>query len=490
MPTKRTPHSRRSPLPPRAFDRSSGRRSHGGRGAHARGGQRSCVAAHTIESVGGAASATPTKRRTARSQALDKTLVSIPTQHGPFDLSRRHFLIGAAGVAAVAAVGAGGSFIADQLKSRDDIDVLDVPEEAVSVSNDFAEVDVDANMALVGSFELPYGTMVWANSDSVAVCLVPGETSSPLSTVQLLWLGSGVTSTVLETAIGQDEGFCIYDARGTESGLVWVEADILEGTWRVYTAKLADGMLQDAVVADERSVADWETPQVAAVGEKAYWQVLPQTDGEHRADASELRACTMGGSDAHTVFESNGRMCTPPYPTESGIVITPRANASGVYYQLTYIDSDSESVMDTMTLPASMRPLEAAYGATGFAFSFDAIYNYGGGIAQLGTYTPLVDTREGDYSAAPWFRYARTPTAPPAWCGKFFVVKATSYVVCVDLATKSYCGLGVENGAEDYGDYLATTGTHNVIVSYSNIDNDPIEGEARTCCLVRVWSPV
>ena len=34
-----------------------------------------------------------------------------------------------------------------------------------------------------------------------------------------------------------------------------------------------------------------------------------------------------------------------------------------------------------------MKPLEAGYGNTGFMFSFDAGYQYGGGIASIGTYT-------------------------------------------------------------------------------------------------------
>ena len=58
--------------------------------------------------------------------------------------------------------------------------------------------------------------------------------------------------------------------------------------------------------------------------------------------------------------------------------------------------------------PTSMRPLEAGCSNTGFMFSFDAGYQYGDGIASIGTYTPAsAVTDNGDYSNAPWFRFNR-----------------------------------------------------------------------------------
>lgn len=493
MPTKRTPHSRRNPRPPRAFSRSAGAspaRSASKGGVFSKRGR--SVRSSQPVTIGSHASASPTKRETDRSRALNKTVVSIPTEHGTFDLTRRHFVMGAVGVAAIAAVGVGASAIADHLdaSSADDVTVLQVPEAAVTTNDGLTEAEADANMALVGSFELTYGTQVWACGDDVAACLVPGETSTPLSTVDLLWLGSGTTQTVLSAAVGQDEGYSIYDARATASGVVWVEADILEGTWRVYAAALSNGTLQTPNVLDERSVADWETPQIAAVESTAYWQVLPQTDGSYATEASALRAADMASGATRTVYESYGRMATPPYATAEGVVITPRANTSGVNYQLTLIEADTDAVLDTMVLPQSMKPLEAGYGDTGFMFSFDAIYNYGDGISQLGTYVPLTDASGSDYSAAPWFRYGRNPSAPPAWCGRFLMVKSITSVVGVDLSAGTYFSLGVESGADDYGDYLASTGSNGTVVTYSNIDSDPLDGEARTCCLVRVWSPL
>ena len=70
------------------------------------------------------------------------------------------------------------------------------------------------------------------------------------------------------------------------------------------------------------------------------------------------------------------------------------------------------------------------------------------------------------------------------------MVKSTNSVCGIDLATGTWFSLGVDNGADDYGDYLATTGSHSTVVTYSNIDHTPLDGEHVRCCRVKVWTPV
>ena len=38
---------------------------------------------------------------------------------------------------------------------------------------------------------MPYGTLVWANSETYAACLLPTENSSPLTQAAVLSLSSG-----------------------------------------------------------------------------------------------------------------------------------------------------------------------------------------------------------------------------------------------------------------------------------------------------------
>ena len=363
-------------------------------------------------------------------------------------LTRRHFLYGAIGIGALAVVGGG----------------IGVGVNAASKAN-----------------EPTFNTLAG---------------SKPLTKVVLLSLSSGNQTTAISQAKGQEEGFEIYDVRACATGVVWTEANILDGTWRIYSAALSNGELGTAALAEEGD-ADWETPTLAASSGYAFWQVLPKKDGSASKEASRLMRARFGSSDAEEAYTSNGRMCTPPYATGDSVVITPRAAASSSRYQLTRIDAQSASVVDSLVLPSSMKPLEAGYGDTGFMFSFEAIYNFGEGIANLGTYIPAStvqpDTNaEGNasYSLVPWFRHGVTPTAPPAWCGGWIIAK-DSYNVCgFSPESKQYFLLEVKSGAPSFGDYLASTGSVKRVVTYSNIDNTTLQGESQQYCCVRVWEPV
>lgn len=439
----------------------------------------------------GAHRSAPSKRTPAGGSMLDAGVTNLPGPNGDILITRRHFLYGTLGAAALAAVGGGASVAIEHFGSSDEeeVTILEVPEEAVLSSTDLTEVSSEGRLALIGNFELPYGTLVWANSSRVAACLIPTEAANPLTQVALLWLGSGSYPVVLEQAVGASEGFEIYDVRASDQGFIWTEADILDGVWRIYTATLSsEGSLGQPVLADEGD-SEWETPSIAVSGRWAFWQVMPNLSGSQTASQSVLKRVAMGSTDASEIYASTGRMSTPPYGLDGSVVITPRTNTSSVHYQLTRIDAESGAVLDTMVLPQAMKPLEAGWGETGFMFSFDAIYSYGDGIANLGTYAPASKVTDGNYSGAPWFRFARTPSAPPAWCGSYLMVKSTSAVCGINLDEQSYFALSVESGAADYGDYLATTGPGEVVVTYSNIDSKPLDGEAKKYCLVRVWTP-
>lgn len=442
----------------------------------------------------------PTVRRSAASRSSINNVrpsVSGGGAAGGSDgalITRRRLLFGAIGLGVLAAAGGGAALVSSMQDNADDeIDVLTVAEDAVTANTSLETVDDYATcMSLVGSYELPYGTLIWANDDSVAACLLPTETAKPLTQVGLLSLSTGTCTTVLENAVGQAEGFEIYDVRATSSGLIWTEADILDGVWRIYTARVADGggSIGSPALVDEGSTGEWDTPTIAAVGGNAFWQVLPALDGPRSTEESQLKRAAMGTGAAEVVYTSNGRMATAPYASEDAVVITPRCPASRTNYQLTCIDAATGETRDTMVLPSSMAPLEAGYGETGFTFAFDAIYSYGGGIANLGTYTPMQTASGSGYSDVPWFRYARTPTTAPAWCGRYFMVKSSTAVVGVDFSAGQSFAFDVENGADDYGEFLASSGSRDTVVTYTNIDYTPISGDAVNCCRVRIWTPV
>ncbi len=405
-------------------------------------------------------------------------------------LTRRNFLYGAIGVGALAAIGTGATIVSQLTNDDEDITALEVPSSAVTSSNDLSLIeDYTTRMSLVGNFALPYGSLLWANDDALAACLLPTETGKPLTQVALLELTTGNLNTILEWAIGGEEGFEVYDVRATSAGIIWTEADILDGIWRIYTSKLSGTTLVAPTLVDEGNT-DYDTPSIAAVGSWGFWQVLPKLNGPKITEDSVVKSASFGETNSEVIYSSTGRMATSPYGLEDTIVITPRTNTSSINYQLTLLDAQSKQVIDSMVLPSSMKPLEAGYGNNGFTFSFDGIYSYGDGISNLGTYTPATTVSDGNYSAAPWFTFARTPTAAPAWCGKYFMVKSTSAVCGIDLETNEYFAFDVENGADSYGEYLASTGSRNTVVTYTNVDYTPLSGDAVKTCHVRVWSPI
>lgn len=419
-------------------------------------------------------------------------------------LTRRHFLYGAIGAGALAAIGIGVGVGAGALSKKDEpsFAVLSVPKDSVTSCSaaspgDFTEIeDSSTVMGLSGTYELPYGTLVWASDSTVAACLVPTEGSKPLTKIVLLSLSNGTQTTAVSQAVGQSEGFEIYDVRACATGLVWTEADILDGVWRIYSAALSNGEIGTPALVEE-GTRDFETPTIAASSGYAFWQVLPKKDGASATSDSRLSRARFGTSDAESIYTSKRRMATPPYATEDSVVVTPRTPSSGTRYAIVRIDAKTASVLDSIVLPSSMKPLEAGWGDTGLLFSFEAIYNYGDGIANLGTYVPSQtvdpvgnDLGNPDYSGVPWFRHAVTPSAPPAWCGGWLIAK-DSYNVCgFDPTGKRYFMLEVKSGAPSFGDYLASTGSVSRMVTYSNIDYTSVAGDTQQYCCVRVWEPV
>ncbi len=481
----------------------SGRNNRGGRRSSKRDGKRT----------------QPTSRMQGNS-FLDKGVVTIPASNGDILLTRRHFLYGAAGVGVLAAAGAGAKAYTSAKAEENAVTVLTVPKSAVTESTDLTEVENGGKMNLSAEIELPYGTLMWATNDDVAALLLPTETGSPLATVSILRLTSGYYFSIINQAVGAAEGFEIYDVRASAEGAVWTEVNILEGVWRIYGAPLADASLGAPRLLDQ-DTDDWETPSLAICGKEAFWQVLPNAQGPKKTSASTLRCASVTGtasgvssntaasaSDASTnasgtntanssssaasssastsayevVLSSQGRMCTPVYASDDEITVTPRAQTSGVYYQLTVINANTHEIKETMVLPQSMKPLEAGYGETGFMFSFEGIYSYGDGIANLGTYAPKTDARGANYSAAPWFHFARTPSAPPCWCGNYLMVKSTRSVVGVDLASDTYFLLNSISGSDTYGDYLASTGSRKRILVFSNVNDNATSSSNKYCC--------
>lgn len=226
-------------------------------------------------------------------------------------LTRRNLLIGAGAIAGVAALGGGLSLATNALEGKKEttVDSISVPEDAVNALSDYSQTDYTQHVKAAGSYKLTYGTLVWADNDTVAACLVPGESASPLNTVSLLYLSSGKTASILSAAQGADEGYEIVDVRCSENGIVWTESSAYESAWRVYTAKLSNGSATSITQVDQGD-GNWLIPSIAAVGETAFWQVCPNTSGESAAERSALKSARFGSGDVAVPYTSKKAFAT------------------------------------------------------------------------------------------------------------------------------------------------------------------------------------
>lgn len=436
-------------------------------------------ASHAATARAAAAQARPTARRVAG--PLDRQ-VNIPFVENERGITRRQLLIGAVGLGALIAAGAGMEAVSASKEAENAVETLEVAPDAVSSlgSGAFAAIEGDAPLATAGEYRLPYGTLVWANSDTYAACLLPTEGAAPITQAGVLSLSDGTLQVVLDKPVSPERGFDIYDVRCNEHGMIWVEANCLSGEWRVYQAPLAKGALGQASLADSGD-ANYDAPFIAAAANRAFWQTAPSPHGTALQDDSLLKSVAFGGSDVREDCRSKGRMATPVYSTGEAVVISPRVDAAGVYHRITLIDAESGSPQDSMTLPVGMKPLEAGYVDRRFTFSFDAGYQDRGGLSSIGTYAPI---DRGGASGGSWFCFDRNPTAAPAWIGPYMLVKSTRTVSGVNFADNTYFSLPCPDACDAYGDYLASTGTRSAAVTFTGMPSADAS-EAHT--LVRVW---
>lgn len=200
------------------------------------------------------------------------------------------------------------------------------------------------------------------------------------------------------------------------------------------------------------------------------------------------------------------------------------------------------ALVDSLVLPAGIRPVNVSYGTSGFTFGIEGSYKNKTGITKLGTYFPLATTapqasvqnntsngasaaqtmktpqaaptasksansgkttanspenaQHADtsyaafYNASPWFHFGRMPTTAPCWCDDVVIVKSTYSILVLDVRAKTYVTLPVDSGAEQWGEWCASSGTHGAFATFTSIDDKPIGKEPVRACRVKVWEKV
>jgi len=381
---------------------------------------------------------------------------------------------------------------------------------------DFDEAPMSDYLLEAGTWELTAGTLVYQASNSTALLLQPIDVGEDLMGFALLNLDDGSITNLFKKPVGQGVNDILYDARASESALIWVELDLASLKWRTYVATLetiqtvvaevttqreaASGPLSPERVAREAAEAqaaaaaiakvaqlveegeaDYEAPMLAVSGNKAYWTVMPDPDGPASTEDSYLKAVEVNApgsfSEPYVVHTSHGRMLTNPLPSNNMICIVPRVDTDGIYYQMTAIDIASDVAKQVDILPQSLKVTDAVYLTDSFAFGIEDNYDYAKGLATFGTYLGLGD---GLY-----LHVNRIPTSAPVMIDGLLFVKSTMNAVCYDITNRRYFAIKVVADCADYGDILAGWGIQQRLVIYTNVPNH--ENSSRSKGVLRVF---
>ncbi len=379
-------------------------------------------------------------------------------------LSRRGFLHTAGGLAASAAVlGAPAILTACNKQSTSEkVDTLSVSANQVVTLDSFTEIaDAKPLYELKDVASYDKGTMLFSSGDQYAAALCLGKTASPLSTCSIVTLENGAITPVLDRAVGHDQGYSIFAVFASDTLLAWVESNYLTSEWAVYCAGITEGPKLGQPVKLDEGDGEYDTPDIAVAGSTAYWIVQPTTTGSRASEDSHLKAAA-GGSMSANIITSHGRFNGSLAVSGQVLTVMPRANtSSGVYYELTAIQTGTGSVVASQILPRSFKPSNAIYMNNAFAFTIPAAYDYGGGIANVGTYYPIAGNQ--------WLRLAKQSLTPPGICNGWLFAKSGSRTVFVDTKSQRYFVVDAPDNSENYGDYSVRHGEVNTVYNYSSV---------------------
>lgn len=396
------------------------------------------------------------------------------------NVSRRKFVAGtaAAGAALTAASLAGCSTTSgEDLSYSGEPQVITDESKVVNVTDTYEAVD--ETLQPQASWTLPSGTVPFHCEGSWAALFMAPESARSINTLGIVSLATGSWSELISKPT-QGGAFGFHDVRCTETVYAWVEVNYTTGDWVLLAQALSNGALTGEAVQLDNGNADWEPVRITAAGSSVIWQKMPLASGSKRAESSRCLIWTVGDSESSDLYESPGRFATWPRTCDGILTIAPRVNADeGTYYGITALelDGDSSTPYDQMVMPETVRPFEAVYMGSSFAFSVEANYGYGGSLGNMGSFIG----REG----GPYVYLGREPMACIAGKGSRYFIKVRSSHVIVDTEAQTYAYLSAPDKTLEYGDYPASEGTTDRFVTYATVRGD--DGTS-TSVLMRVFA--
>lgn len=379
------------------------------------------------------------------------------------EVSRRTFVKGAAlAGASMTAVGLSGCEAGERTgdQASGEPQVITDDSQIVSVTESYE--GVDATLTPRFTWELPVGTVPFHCDGPWAALLMAPASARSVNTLGIVSLVSGALTTLMETPV-KGRSYSFHDVRCSEGVYAWVEMNYRTGAWVLFAQPLANGALSGEAMQLDAGDANWEPARFTTMGSQVIWQKMPLATGSKSTESSRCLMWGIGDAESTELYKSPGRFATWPRNCEGILTITPRVRADeGTFYGLTALDlKDGGKTIDQMVMPEGVRPFEAVYMGSTFAFSVEADYGYGGRLGNMGYYIG----REG----GPFVSIAREPQAGIAGNGGMYLVKVRSSYYLVDTQAQTLGYLSAPDKTLEYGDFPASEGTTDLFVTYATV---------------------
>lgn len=406
------------------------------------------------------------KRGKARTEtgteARTETSIGASGEAERSGVSRRSFVVGGAAATAAAAVAVNLSGCGDDgsvKKVTGEPQVITDTSKIADVTADFK--NDDCKLQASASWDLPLGTVPFHSDGSWAALMQAPESARSVNTLGVLSLASGAASTLVDRP-ARGNGYSFFDVRCSDHVFAWVEMNYATSDWVLLAQPMEGGALQGKPVKLDRGNADWEPARLTAAGDSVFWLKMPLASGSKRGEPSHCMRWHAGDKEGRSMYKSVGRFATWPRISAGTITIAPRVkNEEGTYYGLSAFDLESEKMVDQLVMPQGVSPFEAVYMSDSFAFSVEANYQSGGVLGKMGTFIG----RE----SGPFVFLSREPLACPMGKGSTYLIKAQSSHFVVDTKDETYSILVAPGQALGYGDYPASEGTNDRVVTYATV---------------------
>lgn len=383
-------------------------------------------------------------------------------------LTRRTAVKGALGLGALAAVTGTTTQLAacttqEHANSAGTPQVLE-EGSATSITEAYTYQEDLTYLTPSAQYSLPLGTVFRPAEGAWLPATTTTSSAGEPVAVSALNVNTGELKEVLAAPQSAGSNYVFYDVHCSDSVYAWVEYNTVSKAWALWAAPFAAGALAGDAVCLWEASEEYDPAQAVASGDAVIFQVMPAASGTKSTESSYCYVWRVGDAAPAAVVESPGRFACEPSVSQGVVTLVPRVNADqGVFYGIrAYTLRDNlATIVDTLVLPQSIKPMTAVRMGERFAFQIEATYASGGLFANMGTYIGGSD--------GPFVELAREPVAAVAGLEDVFIIKSKSSYVIANTTAHTYETLTAQNRAQDHGEFPARIGVTSQFVTFCTV---------------------